>query len=172
MKFITDYLRLIIFCSGLLMGIQIPAVVDQYQKRVDAHLTEAVELLAGFQQTADRYFNGSMSALISHYENSSDAIFRDDAVNIRFMSDRVVELQNEMSALQASAVFRTSHVLFFANKKLLSETMQQYSYMILLDPAALIWGVVIALFLAGIIDILLAGLLYWVKRNQQADNNT
>ncbi|MDU0352864.1 DUF2937 family protein [Paraglaciecola aquimarina] len=164
MKFITDYLRLIVFCSGLLMGIQIPAVVDQYQKRVDAHLTEATDLLAGFQQTADRYFDGNMQALINHYEKSDDAIFRDDAVNIRFMSERVSALQAEMAALQRNLVLRASHVLFFANPKLLSETMQQYSYMILLDPFALIWGVVSAVSLAALLDGLIAGMGFCALR--------
>ena len=71
-KFCIDYLRLILFCSGLLIGIQVPAVVDQYEKRIDAHLTEALQVLAGFKQTADRYFNGSVEELVKHYENSDD----------------------------------------------------------------------------------------------------
>ena len=35
-KLCADYLRIILFCGGLLIGIQIPAVVDQYAKRIDA----------------------------------------------------------------------------------------------------------------------------------------
>jgi len=82
----TDYLRIILFCSGLLIGIQIPAVVDQYAKRIDAHLTEVLDIFAGFQQTADRYFEGNIQDLISHYKSSDDAVFKNDATNILFIS--------------------------------------------------------------------------------------
>ena len=49
-KLCADYLRIILFCSGLLIGIQIPAVVDQYAKRIDAHLTEVLDVLAVFNK--------------------------------------------------------------------------------------------------------------------------
>ncbi|MCF2949500.1 DUF2937 family protein [Paraglaciecola aquimarina] len=160
MKFITDYFRLILFCSGLLMGIQIPAVVDQYQKRVDAHLVEAKELIAGFQQTADKYFNGDMSALVAHYEKSDDVIFRDDAKNIRFMSDRLNLLKAELAALQQSSIFRTSHVLLTPDSKILKETMQQYSYVILINPVALVWGLVSGFLVAALLDVIFGMLGY------------
>lgn len=136
------------------MGIQIPAVVDQYEKRVDAHLDEAIDLIAGFQQTADRYFKSDMQALIAHYEKSDDAIFRDDAINISYMSGRVIQLQNEVLNLQQSSIFRTTHVLFTPNHKILTETMQQYSYVILINPIALIWGLVSGFLVAALLDAL------------------
>lgn len=154
MKFITDYIRLILFCGGLLMGIQIPAVVDQYEKRVDAHLVEALDLIAGFQQTADKYFNGDMQALVGHYQKSDDVIFRDDAVNIQFINDRVMQLQYEIQALRQSSIFRTSHVLLTPNSKILTETIQQYSYVILINPIALIWGLVSGFIVAALLDML------------------
>lgn len=137
------------------MGIQIPAVVDQYQKRVDAHLTEATELIAGFQQTADKYFNGDMQALILHYSNSDDVIFRTDAKNIQLMVQRVASLQAEAKALMQNAVLRASHVLFNTQGAIFTETIQQYSYMILIDPLALIWGVLSGMFMASFADSLL-----------------
>jgi hypothetical protein len=136
------------------MGIQVPAVVDQYEKRVDAHLLEALDLIAGFQQTADKYFNGDMQALVAHYKKSDDVIFRDDAVNIQFINDRVMQLQNEIQALQQSSIFRTSHVLLTPNSKILTETIQQYSYVILINPIALIWGLVSGFIVAALLDML------------------
>ncbi|MEP1448079.1 MAG: DUF2937 family protein [Paraglaciecola sp.] len=141
-KFCLDYLRLILFCSGLLMGIQIPAVVDQYEKRVDARLSEALDIFAGFQQTADRYFGGNVEDLVKHYESSEDVVFNDDARNIRFISDRVATLQQETQSLQQQALWRVLHVVTSADKQIINETMEQYSYMILIDPQALIWGIV------------------------------
>jgi hypothetical protein len=158
MKFISDYLRLILFCSGLLIGVQIPAFVNEYQKRVDAHLSEAQTLIAGFKQTAERYFSGDLAALIKHYEQSEDRIFRDDANNIRYIVDRVNLLQTESAALSANPVSRVLHVLFRHDKTLMSETFAQYSYVILIDISALIWGVLVGLVIAATLDIGVAGI--------------
>tara|TARA_R110000868_G_scaffold150167_6_gene373157 strand:+ start:3229 stop:3768 length:540 start_codon:yes stop_codon:yes gene_type:complete len=157
-KLCVDYLRLILFCSGLLIGIQVPAVVDQYEKRIDAHLSEALQILAGFQQTADRYFNGSVEDLVKRYDSSDDPVFNNDARNIRFISERVAALQAEAQTLQQAAVWRVLHVITTPDKQIIQQTMQQYSYMILIDPQALIWGVIcgflIAILLEGILHLL------------------
>jgi hypothetical protein len=142
----------------LLIGIQVPAVVDQYEKRIDAHLTEALQILAGFQQTADRYFNGSVQDLVKHYESSDDPVFNNDARNIRYISDRVTSLQTEAQSLQQAALWRVLHVITAPDKQIIQQTMEQYSYMILIDPQALIWGVIcgflMAILLEGILHIL------------------
>jgi len=75
MTIVRDYLRLILFAAGLLTGVQVPAFVDQYQKRLDAHMLEAKQSLSGFQQTADRYFAGDVQPLITHYRNNQDKVF-------------------------------------------------------------------------------------------------
>ncbi|MFT6991558.1 MAG: hypothetical protein ACJASL_003545 [Paraglaciecola sp.] len=157
-KLFIDYFRLILFCSGLLIGIQVPAVVDQYEKRIDAHLSEALQILAGFQQTADRYFDGSVQNLVIHYESSDDPVFNNDARNIRFISERVAALQAEAQTLQQPALWRVLHVITAPDKQIIQQTMQQYSYMVLIDPQALLWGVIcgflIATLLEGILHLL------------------
>ncbi len=125
-KLCADYLRIILFCGGLLIGIQIPAVVDQYAKRIDAHLTEALDVFAGFQQTADRYFEGNIQDLISHYESSDDPVFKNDATNILFISNRVTHLKSEQIALKQSALMRTAHVLFFPDHKIFQHTLDTH----------------------------------------------
>ena len=161
-KLFIDYFRLILFCSGLLIGIQVPAVVDQYEKRIDAHLSEALQILAGFQQTADRYFDGSVQNLVKHYENSDDPVFNNDARNIRFISERVATLQAEAETLQQHALWRVLHVVTSPDKQIIQQTMQQYSYMILIDPQALIWGVICGFLIATLLEGTLHLLAYCV----------
>jgi hypothetical protein len=153
-KLCADYLRIILFCGGLLVGIQIPAVVDQYAKRIDAHLSEAMDVFAGFQQTAERYFEGNIQNLIRHYANSDDAVFKNDASNILFISHRVTHLKAEQVALNQSALMRTAHVLFFSDNKVFQQTLEQYSYMILINPQALVWGLVSGFLIASFFDCL------------------
>jgi hypothetical protein len=44
-----SYLRLVLFTLGLLVGVQVPGFINDYAKRVEAHLIEAQTGLAGFQ---------------------------------------------------------------------------------------------------------------------------
>ncbi|MDC0601963.1 DUF2937 family protein, partial [Aliiglaciecola sp.] len=89
LKLIGDYLRLILFASSVLVGVQVPGFISQYEQRVDAHLIEAKQNLQGFQFTADRYFNGDMKKLIAHYRASDDEVFIQDANSIESIYSRV-----------------------------------------------------------------------------------
>lgn len=165
MTFVLDYLRLIIFSAGLLVGLQVPALVDQYAKRVDAHLKEASLSLAGFQHTADRYFDGDVKKLISHYSNSEDVVFRQDADNISAIFQRVKHYESEVEALSGSAVSAAFHVFFLADNALMDETLKQYSYAMLLSPQALLWGLISAFVLAVLIEMLIRGvMMLWRKQ--------
>ncbi len=79
----AGYVRLIVFAIGLLVGVQVPSFVDQYAKRVSAHQIEVAGNFRGFQDTADRYFGGSVEALITHHAASDDRVFQDEAKTIR-----------------------------------------------------------------------------------------
>lgn len=155
MKFMFEYIRLILFAFGLLLGIQVPSFIDQYTKRVDAHLIEAQQSLSGFQQTADRYFSGSVEKLIAHYKVSDDPVFRDDADSIQSIYLRVQLLSNELTQLQRHSFIAAYHSLFNHQKALMEETLAQYSYVILLSPGALLWGICLALVFAMMIETML-----------------
>jgi hypothetical protein len=47
-KHLMDYLRLVLFVCGVLVGIQVPGFVDQYGQRLEAHQLEAKLSLAEF----------------------------------------------------------------------------------------------------------------------------
>lgn len=159
MRIIKDYLRLIVFTFGLLVGVQIPAVVDQYAKRVDAKLIESSQNLAGFQQTANRYFAGDINKLLAHYMASDDDVFKQDASNIQFIVKRVTLLKKEIDILQQGALAGTFHVVFQHDNSIMHETLEQYTYMLILQPKALLWGISIAVSLSILIDGLLTSLI-------------
>ena len=77
-----SYLRLLLFTFGLLVGVQIPGLINDYTQRVEAHLLESREGLMGFNQTAQRFFNGDLQALVRHYRASDDPVFNSDADSI------------------------------------------------------------------------------------------
>ena len=159
-RLFRDYLRLAIFAAGLLVGVQVPGFVDQYEKRVSARLDEAMQNMAGFQFTADRYFSGSIERLIAHYKASNDVVFRQDAESIQSIYARVNLLQKEAQMLSGNQLSQAWHVLVKSNSQLLDETIESYSYSVLLNPFALIWGVCCALIVALFLDVFIGGTLY------------
>ena len=154
---VANYLRLIAFALGLLVGVQVPAFVDQYAKRVSAHQIEVTRNFAGFQETANRYFDGSVEALIAHHETSADPAFKDEGRSIRQMYERLKLLTAELAAMRGPLVKQVFHVIFAANRELLGETRAEYSYTVPLNPAAMLSGVVTGALLALVVEALLAG---------------
>ncbi|WP_145130856.1 DUF2937 family protein [Pseudomonas sp. URMO17WK12:I11] len=153
-----SYLRLLLFTFGLLAGIQVPGLVKDYSQRVEAHLFEYREALDGFRQTAERFFNGDLQALLRHYRSSDDPVFNSDANSIESLRVRNELLENEWQALQGSWAERTWHVLVQADPQLRKETLNGYSYQILLVPEAVGWGVGAGFLLAFVIESLLLGM--------------
>lgn len=149
------YFRILVFACGLLVGIQVPGFMDQYQKRVEAHFQEVRTNLSGFQRTADRYFGGSLAALISHYRNSVDPVFADDAESVGALHRRYRMLLAQQQAMSGPWYRAGFHLLFYHNDELLAETFAQYSYTVPLNPPAAAWGLAMAFVLSFLLENLL-----------------
>ena len=159
----ASYLRLIVFAFGLLAGVQVPGFVDQYAKRVSAHQIEVARNFSGFRDTANRYFGGSVEALIAHHSASADQAFNDEAKGIRAMYQRLNLLTAELAAMRGPLIRQIIHVIFRANAEILDETWAAYSYTVPLTPAAMISGISIGALLALLIEMLLIGSVRWVR---------
>jgi hypothetical protein len=145
---LAGYIRLIVFAVGLLVGVQVPAFVDQYVKRVSAHQSEAVKDFSGFQQTADKYFGGDVQALIAHH-----------SADIRTLYERLTVLTAELAALRGSLASQLYQMLFHGNPEILAETRAEYSYTVPLKPAAIVCGVALGACAALLIESVLVGSL-------------
>lgn len=168
MSVLFQYLRLSLFCTGLLVGIQVPALVDQYANRVDAHLTEAQTNLAGFRQTAERFFDGDLNRLIAHYRASDDPVFNADAASIEGIQLRVQVLLDEQQQLARIAPLRAFHVFARSNQTILDETMQAYTYTVPINPGALAWGLSLAVALSVLVELVVTLLFSFVIRRPKA----
>jgi hypothetical protein len=81
----------------------------------------------------------------------------------------VTYLKAEQEALKQSALMRTAHMLFFADYKVFQQTLEQYRYMILINPRALLWGLVSGFLIASFFDCLfyVIGYLLRLKKNHK-----
>ena len=165
---IANYVRLIVFAYGLLIGVQVPAFVDQYAKRVSAHYIEVVANFEGFQEAANQYFGGDVKALISHHERSEDPAFRKEANTIRTIHDRLIALRAELDALHGSLVQQIVHVVFHPNRAILDETRDEYTYAVPLNQAAVVTGITIATGLALSVEIVLVAFVRLLRPRRTA----
>ncbi|ADN77382.1 conserved hypothetical protein [Ferrimonas balearica DSM 9799] len=149
-----DYARLTVFFCCVLIGVQIPGVLKFYQQRVEAHLSEAQQALGGFEQTAQRHFDGDIQALVAHYRRSPDPVFQQDADSVAAIVERVDLLRQEWDAMQGGQIAQLWHFLGFADTRLREETLDSYRYQVLLTPTAIGWGLAVALILSVLAELL------------------
>lgn len=152
-SFLRTSTRLLVFGGGLLLGIQVPAFVDQYSQRVDAHYREVSANISGFQRTADEMFGGDLGNLVEYYRQSNDRVFESDAASVQNIVDRYYRISAEYDAMQSNLVAVVMHVLFTADAELLTETRNQYSYTVPLNGIALQWGLAAAVVLFLITEL-------------------
>jgi hypothetical protein len=149
------YFIVIVACISLLIGLQIPNFVDQYQKRVDAHLREVSVNLQPFQEIANKYFNGDMNKLIELHRNSDVKPFQEEGLAIEKMVARKLRFEADMAALHTSLPLKALHVLLHGNKEMLDEAMAQYSYAVPLNQDALVFGACVAFVILLLVELLL-----------------
>lgn len=164
-----SYLRLALFALGLLVGVQVPGFIDDYSKRVEAHRIEAELGLKGFRETAKRFFNGDLVALVGHYQASTDPVMRSDAKSLGTLVERSAFLERESQTMQGPWYAQVWHLAIAADPALMDETFAAYRYQVLLAPHAIAWGIACALLLAWLLEslLILGGMLIGVGRSQK-----
>jgi Protein of unknown function (DUF2937) len=150
------YLMIITACIALLMGLQLPNLADQYEKRVDAHLREVTINFQPFQAIANKYFGGSIEKLIALHRQSGEKPFQDEGKAIEKMYQRKLRFEAEMAALKTSLPFRIAHILLSGDREMMDETLAQYSYTVPLNQDALVVGAAVAAAVLLALELLLA----------------
>jgi len=163
---LRSYLRLTLFALGLLVGVQVPGFIQAYGNHVEARRLEAQQGLQGFQETAGRFFEGDLNALVEHYRASADPVIQSDARSVAALVGRARLLDREWRIMQGPWYARAWHVLISADQDLRRQVWSSYRFQVLLAPEAIAWGISCALALAWLVEALgmaLANLL-WPRR--------
>jgi Protein of unknown function (DUF2937) len=140
MGLLYRYCLILIACGALLLGIQVPNFIDQYQKRLDAHLREAQTDLKGYQDIANREFGGSLEALIAKHAASQDPVFSREAAPLLDLYARYQRFNSEKSALATGLPGRVLYLARNPDRELLEETYANYSFAVPLDATAVAAG--------------------------------
>lgn len=153
MRKILDYLRLILFTSGVLLGVQVPGFIDQYGKSLEAHLLESAFSLKAFQEDAERYFDGNLDTLIAHYRNKPDPVIKDGADSIAAIYSRNQSLTQAWATFSASTYSAYTHVILEPVLDIKNEVWSTYTYSIVLSPSAIISGLSCGFTLSLLIEL-------------------
>lgn len=172
MSLIPRLILLTVACGAILIGIQVPNFTEQYEKRVDAHLSEVRTNLSPFQEIANRHHGGSLDALIAHHEASTDSTFRVEGDAIQHMQQRYLRFQAELSQLQAPLPQQLWHLVRQGDRELLGETREQYSFGILLDRTAVLTGLSLMLACVLVLELMFAGVRRFVGEDPRLRRQT
>src|SRR5689334_9919406 len=112
MTTLLSYLRIFLFMGGTLAGVQVPFFVDQYGKGLQSHFLESQRAIGEFQDDANKYFGGSIDALIDHYKKSGDQVFNQGGDSIQAIYSRYLLLKDSLSNFQSSAWNAYSQALY------------------------------------------------------------
>lgn len=160
---LLEYLRTAIFVVGVLIGIQLPGLVDQYAKAIESHLSESQASLQVFQDDADRFFDGNLPSLVNHYKASADQVFNEGGNSID-----VILTRNQMLTTAQNLLYRHSYspyiqLLFNPVNDIRAEVISSYSYVIMLDASAIFIGLLVGILAAAVFESF-SGLLVFVVR--------
>ena len=95
MNVLHRYLAVVVAGISLLFGIQIPNFVDQYEKRLDAHLLEVTKNIRPYQDIADKYHGGRIEELIDFHRKSGNRTFQEEGIAIENMYKRKIRFDND-----------------------------------------------------------------------------
>ncbi|MBY6063007.1 DUF2937 family protein [Pseudidiomarina sediminum] len=154
---IYRYFVLTLTACALLLGIQAPNLLTQYQQRLAAQYAEAKVYYDDYQVIADRYFEGELDALIAAHENSTEPAFREEAAIIRKLVQRITAFERQQQLQQQSYPAQLWALVWQHDEELLQGTLEQYSFNVPLTQTALATGALVALAFALLSDVLVGG---------------
>jgi hypothetical protein len=155
MRVLYRYFLILIACASILLGIQIPNFIDQYEKRLDAHYKEVENNLRGYQEVADRHYRGSVAELIKKHEQSEEKASRDEAGPIRNIYERYLRFKHEKRSLETSLAGKIAFIMAKGDRELINETYVNYSFTIPLNRSAVLAGAVSAAFVLVVVELLM-----------------
>ena len=131
-----------VFLCGALLGNLVPSYVDLHAQRVQARLQQVSIDLAPFQEIADRYHDGSMTALVQYHLASSDPTFHDEGVAIGGMLDSHAELRDALAALDGSLLDNAIYLARTADTDIARQSRAAYRPALVLTRESALMSVV------------------------------
>lgn len=164
LSLLQRYTLKLTFALTLLIGMQFPHFLDQYETRLDAHYLESTQQLKHYQKLADLLFSGDLTALVEKHRNSEIALFKAETVIIETLIERADFLESHKVALQGPFYKRFSFLITQINEPLFLETKENYQANIVINQQAILVGLSIAAICTFMLEMLLMLLPIWASK--------
>lgn len=156
MNIIKGLLDRIIFAIGVLLFMQVPHFIDQYEQRLGGYYQAQVKNLAQYQQIANQQHQGNLSALIDEFESSSKRSVQQTGNHVREMNEQTEQLKKDVTVLASdSFVKKFSHIVTTLKVDIARAVMQTYKPAFPLSVEGLMCGL-----LGGVVLSLLFNALF------------
>ncbi|PKF62632.1 hypothetical protein CW745_04205 [Psychromonas sp. psych-6C06] len=152
------------FALTLLIGLQFPHFLGQYETRLDAHYIESKAQLNQYQKLADLFFNGDLNELVKKHKNSDIALFKAETKIIEALVNRTEFLKQQIDKLEGPIYQRYAFLISQVNAPLFIETQQNYEANIVLNQQAIIVGLTIATIMTLLLELLFILLPFTLKK--------
>lgn len=170
MNKILDYLKLAVLILGLLIGVQIPGFVDQYGKNLDARVSESSHSIAEFKKDADKYFDGDIQQLLTHYQSKTDPVIISGGESIGALVSRneyLLKAQKEFSQSFSSAYI---HVFASPVTVVRDDVWSHYTYVVVLNRDAIFISIIVGIIFLSLFELTIY-LLILLGRSLKRSNN-
>jgi hypothetical protein len=145
--------RIVLLCAVVAAGC-VPSFIAQYRQRASGRLEQVLADLAPFQQIADREHGGSLTALIQHHIQSSDATFHGEGAALQTMVDSADHLRALLQGLNTDLYHQCLYLLLHGDAALAHATWVLFEpgFSLTLQGAwfALVLGVLLWLLFLGV----------------------
>lgn len=146
----------IIFAIAVILGLQIPNFIGQYQQRLGGHLDEAVRNLKGFESISeDTVGTTDLNELVTHYQQGDSDV---QLIAEKLTDDmaRTEQLGKLVENLQTAGIFgRLKHLVVDLEGPIARATLQDYQAGLPITPEALIYALVFGIIATLIFNWLL-----------------
>jgi len=160
---IKRYCLQIFFALSVLLGLQLPHFLQQYELRLQGHFVEANIQLSQYQSLADVHFDGDLTALINQHKISNFALFQDEASIIEDIYLRVQYLQKKMDNINEPIWYRLAMLTKEIGKPIFNETWTSYKANIVLNQESILVGLVVAVLFMLLLELFLCLVKYFTR---------
>ena len=143
MSIIKGLIDRIIFTMGVLVFMQLPHFVDQYEQRLGGYYQAQLSNLERYQNIANQQHGGNLSALISEFESSKQESVKQAGSNVRDITTQVKQLKTDSEVLADKAlILKLSHLVTSVRMDIAQAVVNTYKPAFPLSIEALICGIV------------------------------
>jgi hypothetical protein len=126
------------FAVGFGLGSQLSAFILQYRQRLGGRLDQALHQIEEFTEVADRYFEGSLEALVEHHAKSRDPTFVAEGELLARAIGEAERLATLVSDLDTALPHQIWLVLVSFDSDLASRVLSDFEPAIVLSPDAIV----------------------------------